>query len=317
MKASQITISLAIILTAPVAALAQQRVNTIHRSQPALGVPNAGMSAIPQLPGKWDLLSTDLSGDPYNSAGGTYLGPIEFTADFTQSGTILTAVAGHTFTSSACSADGTATVTGKIIPTGNTGNADVQFTATVDQGYSYVFLGNFNKHTPAQISGTWSTNGGACGAQSGQFTAYQYNQLTNNSYLGQFTSDVNGTQVSGVTVHLKEANDFTVSGTISGPVNSCFNDLLIDPTQSFTSGGLVEFWATNLQGAQVGFLASNTDSNYQQLPNDQPDETSLYITYFVYQGGGGCQAGDSGHDAVFELVKSKPIRLPIHFHGRR
>jgi len=317
MKASRITISLAFILTAPVAAFAQQKVNSIHRSQSALMAPNAPASTIPQLAGKWDILSTDLSGDPYNSAGGSYLGPIEFTADFAQSGTTLTEVAGHTLTSSACSADGTATVTATINPLGNSGNADVQFTATVDQGYSYVFQGNFNKNTPAQISGTWSTNGGACGVQNGQFTAYQYNQLTNNSYLGQFTSDVYGTLVNGVTVNIKEANDFAVSGTIIGTVNSCFVALTIDLTQSFTSGGLVEFWATNLQGAQVAFLGSNTNSNFQQLPNDQPNETSLYITYFVYQGGGGCQAGDSGHDAVFELVKSKPIRLPIHFHRRR
>jgi hypothetical protein len=317
MKATRITISLAFILTAPVAAFAQQKVNSIHRSQSALMAPNAAASTIPQLAGKWDILSTDLSGDPYNSAGGSYLGPIEFTADFTQSGAALTEVAGHTFTSSACSADGTATVAGTIDPLGNSGNASVQFTATVDQGYSYVFQGTFNKHTPAQISGTWSTNGGGCGVQSGQFTAYQYNQLTNNSYVGRFRSDVYGTLVNGVTVHIREANDFSVSGTISGPVNSCFEALTIDPTQSFTSGGLVEFWATNLQGVQVAFLGSNTNSNFQQLPNDQPHETSLYITYFVYQGGGGCQAGDSGHDAVFELIKSKPIRLPIHFHGRR
>lgn len=317
MKATRITISLAFILTAPVAAFAQQRVNTIHGSPAALGVPDAARSTIPELPGKWDILSTDLSGDPYNSAGGTYLGPIEFTADFTQSGSALTQVAGHTFTSSACSADGTATVAAIIDPLGNSGNASVQFTATVDQGYSYVFQGNFNKNTPAQINGTWSTNGGACGARNGQFTAYQYNQLTNNSYVGQFTSDVYGTLVHGVTVHIREADGFSVSGTISGPVNSCFEALTIDHTQSFTSGGLVEFWATNLLGAQVAFLASNTNSNFQQVPNDQPNETSLYITYFVYQGGGGCQAGDNGHDAVFELLRSKPIRLPIHFQGRR
>jgi len=317
MKASRITISLAFILTAPVAAFAQQKVNTIHRSPSAVPAATTSTSSIPQLAGKWDILSTDASGDQYNSSGGAYLGPIEFTTDLTQSGTALTEVAGHTFTSSACSADGTATVAATIDLLGNSGNANVQFTATVDQGYSYVFQGNFNKNTPAQISGTWSTNGGACGVQSGQFTAYQYNQLTNNSYLGQFTSDVYGTLVNGVTVNMKEANDFTVSGTIIGPVNSCFVALTIDPSQSFTSGGLVEFWATSLLGAQVAFIGSNTNSNFQQLPNDQPNETSLYITYFVYQGGGGCQAGDSGHDAVFELVKSKPIRLPIHLHGRR
>jgi hypothetical protein len=317
MKATRITISLAFILTAPVAAFAQRKVNTMHRSQSALGVPNPAMSTIPQLAGKWDILSTDASGDQYNSSAGTYLGPIELTADFTQSGTTLTEVAGRTFTSSACSADGTATVAATIVPLGSSGNANVQFTATVDQGYSYVFEGNFNKNTPAQISGTWSTSGGACGVQSGQFTAFQYNQLTNNSYIGQFTSDVYGTLVNGVTVNIKEANDFTVSGTIIDPVNSCFVALTIDPTQSFTSGGLVEFWATNLEGAQVAFIGSNTNSNFQQLPNDQPYETSLYITYFVYQGGGGCQAGDSGHDGVFELINSKPIRLPIHFHGRR
>jgi hypothetical protein len=317
MKASRITISLAFILTAPVAAFAQQKVNTIHRSPSATPAAPTSTSSIPQLAGKWDILSTDASGDQYNSSGGTYLGPIEFTADFTQSSTTLTQAPGRTFTSSACSADGTATVGGTIDPNGNSGNASVQFTATVDQGYSYVFQGNFNKNTPAHISGTWSTNGGACGVQSGQFTAYQYNQLTNNSYLGGFTSDVYGTLVNGVTVHIKEANDFAVSGTIIGPVNSCFVALTIDATQSFTSGGLVEFWATNLQGAQVAFLGSNTNSNFQQLPNDQPNETSLYMTYFVYQGGGDCQFGDNGHDAVFELVRSKPIRLPIHFHGRR
>jgi hypothetical protein len=106
-------------------------------------------------------------------------------------------------------------------------------------------------------------------------------------------------------VTLTESN-FVISGTISGPESSCFSGLTIDPTQSISSGGLVAFNATNASGGLVGFLGSNTDSNYKQLPNDQPIETSLYITYFVYQGGGNCQAGDSGHDAVFH------IKRPLH-----
>ena len=130
-------------------------------------------NVIPQLAGKWDILSTDPGGDSYNSAAGAYLGPIEFTVDFTQTATSLTQMPGHVFTSSACSADGTATVTGAIDPNGNSGNANVQFTATVDQGYSYIFEGNYNKNTPGQISGTWSTSGGGCGSRTGAFTAYQ------------------------------------------------------------------------------------------------------------------------------------------------
>jgi hypothetical protein len=317
MKVSRIAIFAAVILMAPVAALAQQRVNAIHRSPSPQLATKATAFPTPQLAGKWDILSTDAGGDQYNTSGGSYLGPIEFTADFTQSGTSLSEVQGFTFTSSACSADGTASVTGTINPSGNSGNADVQFTATVDQGYVYSFQGKYNKKTPGQISGNWSTNGGACGAQNGQFTAYQYNQLTNSSFAGEFTSDVYGTKVIGVTVNIKETNNFTASGTISGPVSSCFESLTLDPTQSFASGGIVEFIATNEQGAQVGFNASNTNSTYQQLPNDQPHETALYITYVVYQGGGGCHAGDSGHDAVFELVKPRLVKIPFHPRGRR
>jgi hypothetical protein len=304
-------------LMAPVAALAQQKVNSIHGSPFATLAAQSKTSEIPQLAGKWDILSTDAGGDQYNSSGGTYLGPIEFTADFAQRNTSLVEVHGFTFTSSACSADGTASVSGTIDPSGGSGNANVEFTATVDQGYSYTFQGKYNKNTPSQISGTWSTNGGACGVQSGQFTAYQYNQLTNSSFLGEFTSDVSGTQVKGVTVIIKEAGNFTVSGLMIGPVNSCFDGLIIDPTDSFTSGGIVEFFARNVQGALVGFTASNTNSNYQQLLNNQPHETSLYITYSVFQSGGGCQAGDSGHDAVFELAKPKPVRIPFQPRGRR
>jgi hypothetical protein len=317
LKGIRITIFVAIILTAPAATLAQQKVNAIHRSPSAVRVAIPLTFAIPQLAGKWDILSTDASGDQYNSSGGTYFGPIEFTTDFTLINTTLTEVQGFTFTSSACSADGTGSVSGTIDPNGSSGNADVQFTAAVDQGYVYLFQGKYNRNTPGQISGNWSTSGGACGAQSGQFTAYQYNQLTNSSYVGEFTSDVDGTQVNGVTMNIKEANNFTVSGSSSGPVNTCFESLTIDPTQSFTSGGVVEFFATNVQGALVGFNASNTSSTHQQLPNDQPQETSLYITYAVYQSGGGCHAGDSGHDAVFELAKPKPVRLPFHPRGRR
>jgi hypothetical protein len=314
MKVGRITLIVAIMLMAPVAVLAQQKVNTIHRSQSTVAASKATVQSVPLLTGKWDIVSTDKDGDPYNLTGGTYLGPIEFTADFTQGGTALTQVAGHTFTSSACSADGTATVGGTINPDGNSGNADVQFTATVDQGYTYVFQGSYNKKYPGEITGSLSTNGGACGAQDGKFTAYQYNQLTNNSYVGEFASDVYGTHVNGVTVNIKEANSYSVSGAISGPVNSCFNGLIIDPTQSFTSGGLVDFLATNTQGAQVAFLASNTNSSNQQLPNDQPNESSVYLTYVVFQGGGACPAGDTGHDAVFELAKPKPIKLPIRLH---
>lgn len=317
MKVSRMAVFAAVILMAPVAGLAQQRVNSIHRSPSPVLATKATTFPTPQLAGKWDILSTDAGGDQYNSSGGSYLGPIEFTADFTQSDTSLTEVQGFTFTSSACSADGSASVSGTINPNGNSGNADVQFTATVDQGYVYTFQGKYNKNAPSQISGNWSTNGGACGAQNGQFIAYQYNQLTNSSFAGEFTSDVYGAQVNGVIVSLKEANNFTVSGTISGPLSSCFESLTLDPTQSFTSGGVVEFFATNSQGAQVGFNASNTNSTYQQLPNDQPHETALYITYIVYQGGGGCQAGDSGHDAVFELVRPKPVKIPFHPRNRR
>jgi hypothetical protein len=312
MKVNRLTILAAIILVAPASAFGQQKVNTMH------GAPSGTMAAkplatvIPQLAGKWDILSTDAGGDPYNSSGGVYFGPIEFTADFTQTDVVLTQVQGFTFTSSACSADGTASVTGTMSPDGNKGNADVVFTATVDQGYVYQFRGNYKKHTPGEISGTWTSTGGACGLQNGQFTAYQYNQLSNSSFAGEFTSDVNGSQANGVTVNVKEANNFTVSGSMSGPANACFNGLTIDSTQSFASGGNVEFFATNAQGAQVGFIASNTNATYQQLPNDQPHETSLYITYSVYQSGGGCQAGDSGHDAVFELVNPKPVKQPVH-----
>jgi hypothetical protein len=312
MKTYRITILAAIMLVAPAAATAQQRVNTIHRAPSGVMAAKPSTSGIPQLAGKWDILSTDAGGDQYNTSGGAYLGPIEFTVDFTQTDTGLTETQGFTFTSSACSADGTASVSGTINPEGKSGNAGVAFTATVDQGYVYQFQGQYKKNSPAQISGHWSTTGGACGAQNGQFTAYQYNQLTNSSFAGEFTSDVSGAQVNGVTVNIQEANNFTVSGTVNGPAGSCFAGLTIDPTQSFTTGGNVEFFATNAQGALVGFVAGNTDSNYQQLPNDQPQETSLYITYGVYESGGGCQAGDSGHDAVFELVRPKVVKQPVH-----
>jgi hypothetical protein len=314
---SRITLFIAVVVIAPTAILAQQKINTIHRPQFVVAAPQPSANVIPQLAGKWDILSTDPDGDSYNSVAGAYLGRIEFTVDFTQTSTALTQVPGHVFTSSACSADGTATVTGTIDPDGNSGNANVQFTATVDQGYTYIFEGNYKKNTPGQISGSWSTSGGACGSRAGSFTAYQYNQLTNKSYSGEFTSDVSGTQVSGVVVNIKEANDFSVSGTLSGPASSCFQGLSIDSTQSYTSGGVVEFFATNSQGAQVAFNASNTDSAYQQLSNDQPNESSLYITYLVYQSGGACHAGDSGHDAVFKLVVAKPVRLPVHLRTRR
>lgn len=318
MKVNRLIVLTAILFLTPAAAFGQQKVNTIHGAHSGIGAGKRSTSVIPQLAGKWDILSTDAGGDQYNSVGGVYLGPIEVTADFTQTDVALTEAQGFTFTSSACSADGTASVTGTIAPDGNSGNAGVVFTATVDQGYTYIFNGHFNRNTPSQISGTWISSGGACGLQSGQFTAYEYNQLTNSSFSGEFTSDVSGTQANGVTVNLKEANNFTVSGAVSGPANSCFDGLTIDPTQSFVSGGNVEFFATNAEGALVGFFASNTDANYQQLPNDQPNETSLYMTYGVFQSGGACQAGDSGHDGVFEQVNPKPVQQPIHPpRGRR
>jgi hypothetical protein len=311
MKIHRIAMLAAAVLIAPVAAPAQQRVGAIHYSESSAKAIPATQSRTPQLAGKWDILSTDVGGDQYNTNGGVYLGPIEFTVDFTQSGTTLTQVAGNTFTSSACSANGTATVAGIIDQSGNSRNATVQFTAIVDNGYTYTFTGKYDKSNPSQVSGSWSTTGGACGGQNGEFTAYQYNQLTNNSYLGEFTSDINGKQVNGVNVNLKEGNDFSVSGSISGPASSCFNGLTVDPSQSFSSGGFAEFYAANNSGGIVAFSASNTDSNFQQLPNDQPNETSLYITYAVFQSGGNCQAGDSGHDAVFRLRLSPPVKRPI------
>ncbi|HEV3254726.1 MAG TPA: hypothetical protein VG033_09975 [Candidatus Acidoferrales bacterium] len=308
MKLQRIVILIAaIVVLAPVAALAQQPVASFHH-RPSANSALDPKGPAPNLTGKWDILSTDANGDPYNTSGGVYLGPIEFTVDFTETGgSTLIQVDGNTFTSSACSADGTATVAGSFDANGNSGNGTVQFIATVDSGYTYTFSAKYNKNAPSQISGSWSTTAGACGVQSGQFTAFLYNPFTNSSYGGEFTSDVNALQVKGVTVNLAESN-FAISGTISGPESSCFNGLTIDPTQSISTGGLVVFYGANASGALVGFLGSNMDSNYKQLPNDQPIETSLYITYAVYQAGGNCQAGDSGHDAVFH------IQRPVHRH---
>jgi hypothetical protein len=317
MKTYRVALFITALLIAPSSMLAQQRVNAIRIPPLAATAPQSAASRIPQIAGKWDILSTDPGGDQYNTFGGTYFGPIEFTVDFTETGTTLTEVAGHTFTSSACSADGTATITGNIDPDGNSRNAVVSFMATVDNGYQYTFAGRYNKNEPNQISGIWFTQGGACGLQVGQFTAYQYNQLTNYSYVGEFTSDVNGTRVDGVTVSIKEANDFSVSGTVSGPANSCFVGLTIDATRSMVTGGISQFTATNSQGALVAFVGSNTNSLFQQLPNDQPNETSLYITYAVIQGGGYCRAGDSGHDDVFHLKMSAPVRHPDPTHRGR
>jgi hypothetical protein len=307
-KLHRIAIRIAVIvMLAPATALAQQPVRSFHHGPSSANAPLGPKGPLPSIAGKWDILSTDANGDPYNTSGGAYLGPIEFTVDLTlTAGSNLVQVNGHTFTSSACSADGTATVGGAIAIDGS-GNGTVTFVATVDSGYTYTFPGKYEKTNPSQISGTWTTTAGACGVQSGQFTAYTYSPLTNNSYLGDFTSDVFGNQVRGVTVNLKEVN-FAISGTISGPASSCFTGLTIDPTQSISSGGLAEFYATNASGGLVGFLGSNTDANFKQLPNDQPNETSLYITYVVYQGGGNCQAGDSGHDAVFRLRRPVPGR---------
>jgi hypothetical protein len=300
-----VALIVAAVVAAPAAAVAQQRVGSFHHRPSSANATLGPKGPMPNLAGKWDILSTDPSGDPYNTSGGAYLGPIEFTLDFTQSGSNLTQVNGNTFTSSACSADGTATVTGAIDIDGHSGNGTVQFIATVDNGYAYTFSGKYKKNNPSRISGNWTATAGACGVQSGQFTAYLYDSFTNNSFLGEFTSDISAAQVRGVTVNLKEASDFTISGTISAPVNSCFNGLTIDPSQSISSGGLVEFYATNASGGVVAFLGTNTDSNFKQLPNDQPNETSLYVTYAVFQGGGNCQAGDSGHDAVFRLGRPK------------
>ncbi|MGB0036715.1 MAG: hypothetical protein WBP79_14685 [Candidatus Acidiferrales bacterium] len=312
-KLGQVAFIIAASLVMPIAMRAQQPVKAFHRVEGAMISTPAATAKTPQLAGRWDILSTDASGDTYNTGSGYYLGPIEFTADFTQNGSTLTEVPGYTFTSSSCSADGTASITAAINPDGASGNGKIQFVATVDNGYTYTFSGNYNSKDLSKISGTWTSSPGACGINNGTFTAYQYSQLTNNSYVGEFTSDVNNTQVKNVTVNLKEASDFSASGTINGPGNSCFNGLTIDHTQSFVSGGLVEFYATNSQGAVVAFIASNTDENYKQLPNDQPNESSLYITYGVYQSGGYCVAGDSGHDAVFNLKQAPTavIKLPV------
>lgn len=311
MKTYRVALLITALLIAPSSLLAQHKVNEIRISPLAATSPQSAGSTIPQIAGKWDILSTDPGGDLYNTFGGTYLGPIEFTVDFTETGTKLTEVAGHTFTSSVCSADGTATITGTIDPDGDRGKANVVFTATVDNGYTYTFAGRYRRNEPSEINGVWFTGGGACGVQTGLFTAYQYNQLTNYSYVGEFTSDVNGAKVNGVMVNIKEANDFSVSGTVTGPANSCFNGLTIDPNQSFTTGGLSQFVATDSQGALVVFVGSNTSSLFRQLPNDQPNETSLYITYAVFQGGGNCQAGDNGHDAVFQVRMSVPVGHPV------
>jgi subtilase family serine protease len=263
------------------------------------------------LSGMWDLRLGNSANPPSGQIGET-----EFTFDVDVQGSTATTeslsnngLQNDSFTNSVCSAVGSnfnVTVNGNFLAT-----PLVSFQVFVDNGESYSMTGNLSTDG-ATVTGTnvqYNAASQDCGQNDvgSSFTATLFKPASG-TYVGSFTPDADG-QAFNATIVLNEDGNFNLTGTLMGSGNSCFSNLTINSSfaPSFASGDVLEFYGTDSQGNQVGFVANAGGSS-----GAAGDTTwqNLYVTAVVY---GGVCSGQTYTDAPFRKVPRRPRgrRLPI------
>lgn len=272
---------------------------------------NSWPAPVPNLSGMWDLRISNSANPPAGQIGET-----EFTFDVDVQGSTATTeslsdsgLADHAFTNSICSASGTnfsVTMNGDFA-----GSPWASFQVFVDNGESYSMTGNLSPDGTTATGSSVKYNAASqnCGKNDvgSGFTATLFKPVTG-TYVGSFTPDAGG-QPFNATIVLKEDGNFNLTGTLTASGNSCFSDLTINSTTapSFASGDVLEFFGTDSQGNQAGFVANAGGSSGAA---GDTNWGSLYVTAVVYAGA--CK-GQTYTDAPFrKLSRSLPgKRTPI------
>ncbi len=268
-------------------------------------------ASVPNLSGMWDLRLSNSANPPAGQVGET-----EFTFDVDLQGSTATTeslsnsgLEDHAFTSSICSATGTSysvTMNGTflIAPL-------VAFQFFVDNGESYSMTGTLSPDGTTATGTNVQYNAASqnCGKNDvgSSFTATLFKPASG-TYIGSFTPDAGG-KAFKATIVLNEDGNFNLTGTLTGSGNSCFSNLTINSNfaPSMASGDVLEFFGTDSQGNQAGFVANAGGSS--GTAGDTKWQ-SLYVTAVVY--GGACN-GQTYTDAPFHKVaRSLPgRRFPI------
>jgi subtilase family serine protease len=272
---------------------------------------NKWPASVPNLSGMWDLRVSNSANPPAGQVGET-----EFTFDVDVQGSTATTeslsnsgLENHAFTNSICSALGTnysATMSGNFLP-----SPLASFQIFVDNGESYSMTGSLSPDgtTATGTSVQYNAASQNCGKNDvgSSFTATLFKPASG-TYVGSFTPDAGG-QPFNATIVLNEDGNFNLTGTLAGSGNSCFSNLTINSNfaPSIASGDVLEFFGTDAQGNQAGFVANAGGSS-----GAAGDTTwlNLYLTAVVY--GGACK-GQTYTDAPFhKLARSLPgRRFPI------
>lgn len=268
-------------------------------------------ASVPNLSGMWDLRISNSVNPPAGQFGET-----EFTFDMDIQGSTATTeslsnsgLADHAFTNSACSALGT---NFSVTMNGNFAIAPLaSFQIFVDNGESYAMTGALSGDGTAATGTGVQFNAASqnCGINDvgSSFTATLFKPASG-TYTGSFTPDVGG-QPFNATIVLSEDGNYNLTGTLTGSGNSCFSNLTINSNlaPSLASGDVLEFFGTDSQGNQAGFVANAGGSS--GTAGDTKWQ-NLYVTAVVY--GGTCK-GQTYTDAPFHKVpRTHPgKRFPI------
>jgi len=139
--------------------------------------------------------------------------------------------------------------------TGTVSGNNVTLTASYN-GVTVMLTGTVAGKT---ISGTYTASG-ACGSDSGTWTAQQMPQIIGN-YSGSVFSNSNPNQ--GITVSATVSTDSTFAITGSASIASiCFNQMSLSGNQV---GGAAEITATDAQGNTVIFLFISNDAVFGSI----------------------------------------------------
>jgi len=262
------------------------------------------------LSGMWDLRLLNSVNPPPGQVGET-----EFTFDLDIQGTTATTeslsnngLQDHAFTNSVCSAVGSnfnATMNGDF-----SASPTASFQIFVDNGESYSMTGGLSPDGTT-VTGTnvqYNAASQNCGSNDvgSSFTATLFKPASG-TYIGSFTPDASG-QAFDATIILNEDGNFNLTGTLTGSGNSCFSNLTINSSisPSIASGDVLEFFGTDSQGNQAGFVANAGG------PSGAEGDTmwaNLFVTAVVYSGA--CN-GQTYTDAPFRKVShSHPGRKSL------
>jgi hypothetical protein len=265
-------------------------------------------TAMSNLSGMWDLRVGNSANPPTGQIGET-----EFTFDVDIQGRTATTESlsdngsqNDAFTNSVCSAVDSSfnvTMNGDF-----SASPLVSFQLFVDNGESYSMTGSLSPDGTT-VTGTnvqYNATSQNCGSNDvgSTFTATLFKPATG-TYVGSFTPDAGG-QAFSASIVLNEDGSFNLTGSVTGSGNSCFSNLTVNSNfaPSLASGDVLEFFGTDSQGNQVGFVANAGGS--RGVAGDTMWQ-NLYVTAAVY--GGACN-GQTYTDAPFHKVSRRP-------HGRR